>query len=164
MLREAVAVVRGAAILPLLLAAACALWEDPLPVAITVSVAPATLPQGDTARVTLEIRNLGIEDVQVSLSGCNTDFWLRDGWGRLYYPAEQVFCPLALLPPRTLRRGEVLRIQNFSTGLVVQAGSAGPATLLPPGSYRVETAVRVSGGSQSELVTGSWSVLTLLPR
>jgi hypothetical protein len=53
MLREAVAVVRGAAILPLLLAAACALWEDPLPVAITVSVAPATLPQGDTARVTL---------------------------------------------------------------------------------------------------------------
>lgn len=145
--------------------AACGLWDDGLPdLVVSVSVAPATVTLGDTARIVVEVRNSGLEDVAVWVPGCNMDFTLRAGSGTVYYPAEQVVCPLMLRPPDTLRRGAVLRYQNFSTGMAVEAGAVGAPAHLPPGSYRVEVAVQASRGGNARTIVGSGAVLTFLPR
>ena len=145
--------------------AACELWDDGLPdVAVSVSVAPATVTLGDTARIVVEVRNSGLEDVTVWLPGCNMDFTLRAGSGTVYHPAEQVVCPLMLRPPDTLRRGAVLRYRNFSTGVAIEAGSVGAPALLRPGSYRVEVAVQASRGERARTIVGGGALLTFLPR
>lgn len=129
----------------LLLVGACALFEEDEapPLALHAALHPTDVVLGDTARVTLDVTNVGKATVSLGIAGCNMDFVLADASGRSYHPAELVYCSLELRAPIQLSPGATHRITGFTTGRVVPQGSQGAPAYLAPGSYLVRAHVWV---------------------
>lgn len=124
---------------------ACSLFEDDEapPLALNVAVSPTDIELGDTARITLDVMNVGQETVALGVGGCNMDFVLTDASGRIFHPAELVYCTLELRAPIQLAPGATHRIEGFTTGRVVPQGSQAAASSLAPGTYAVRAQVWV---------------------
>jgi hypothetical protein len=155
--------IAGVVALPLL--GACAILESssgPGPgVVVTSTTAPLDLALGDTARITVTVRNNGDFAVEVHAQRCNNDFYISGPDGDAYTPAEQVYCTLELKAPIYLSQGESIDIQAFTTGRVVPQGSQDAPTMLSPGTYRMRPVVRVSRGDETAvLVSATPTIVT----
>src|SRR5262245_52295954 len=83
---------------------ACSLLESNTGPRISVSanMAPVDLALGDTAKITIRVRNTGDREVSIGTTGCNTEFLISDIDGNAYVPAEAVYCTLELRAPTKL--------------------------------------------------------------
>lgn len=81
--------------------AACSVTENTEvpPLDLTAVTSPADLKLGDTARVEIDITNSGTREVWIGPAGCNYDFVITSESGKVYHPAETIYCILALMPP-----------------------------------------------------------------
>lgn len=123
-------------------------------VRVTAVTAPVDLALGDTARITITVRNIGDRDVSVSTAGCNMDFLISDLDGNAYTPAELVYCTLELRAPIVLSPGRSHQISAFTTGRVVPVGSQTPV-LLAKGTYRLRPIAHVHSGNESAVVVSA---------
>jgi len=145
--------------LPLL--TACGIIESNSGPSVSVSAvtAPVDLALGDTARMTITIRNTGDREVSIGTTGCNTEFLISDLQGNAFVPAELVYCTLELRAPTKLAPGATHEIRVFTTGRVVPQGSQIAPALLPRGTYRLRPVVQVLVGSESAVVVSADPVL-----
>lgn len=140
--------------LPLLVVPGCSLFdnESPPPIVLSTVASPADLRLGDTARVVIDIQNVGRTKVLVGYGNCNLDFVLTEPSGQAYYAAESVYCTLELRAPVELHPGESHRVEGFTTGRVVAEGSQEGAYELAPGTYGVHGRIGVQRG-RDEMIT-----------
>ena len=136
---------------------ACAILESNSGPAVTVSAvaAPVDLALGDTARITITVRNIGDRDVSVGTTGCNTEFLISDLQGNAYVPAELMYCTLELRAPTTLAPGASHLIRVFTTGRAIPQGSQSEPGLLPTGTYRLRPVVSVQSGNESAVLVSA---------
>jgi hypothetical protein len=150
----------GVLMLPPVLAA-CAILESSSGPAITVTAisVPVDLALGDTARITITVRNSGDRAVELRAPGCNTDFFISDDDGNAYTPAESVYCTLELKAPIYLSAGQVHQIHAFTTGRVVPQGSQAVPSMLLPGDYLVRPVVHVFAGDEEAVLVSASPLL-----
>lgn len=141
--------------------AACSILESNAgpAVSVTAVTAPLDLALGDTARITITVRNIGDRDVSVSTAGCNMDFLISDLDGNAYTPAEYVACTLELRAPIVLSPGASHQISAFTTGRVVPQGSQAGPIQLSKGTYRLRPIVAVHTGNETAVVVSADPVL-----
>ena len=134
--------------------AACSILESNAgpAVSVTAVTAPLDLALGDTARITITVRNTGDRDVSVSTAGCNMDFLISDLDGNAYVPAESVYCTLELRAPVVLSPGASHQISAFTTGRVVPQGSQDGPIQLSKGTYRLRPIAHVHSGNENAVV------------
>jgi hypothetical protein len=135
-----------------LLAGACSHASEPLAPALADGSQSVEAQLGDTVRIVLVVTNSSRETVRVGMQSCNGDFVLVDRLGRVFYPAEYWPCRFALLAPQPLAPGASRRLPVFTTGLVVPEGSQQAPAMLPAGTYRVQSTVRVFEGDDRAIV------------
>jgi hypothetical protein len=147
----------GVMALPIL--GACAILESssgPGPgVIVTSTTTPLDLSLGDTARITITVRNNGDFAVEVLAQQCNNDFYISGSDGNAYTPAEQVYCTLELKAPINLSPGESVEISAFTTGRVIPQGSQDAPMMLSPGTYRVRPVIGVRSGDESAVLVSA---------
>jgi hypothetical protein len=128
-------------------------------VEVSATTAPLDVSVGDTVRITINVRNLGDNDVTLGTPGCNMDFLISDLDGNAYVPAELVYCTLELRAPIVLSRGETHQVNAFTTGRVIPQGSQEAPAMLSPGTYRLRPVVSVFSGDQTAVVVSADPVL-----
>lgn len=124
-------------------------------VSVHASTAPVDLAIGDTAHITITVRNNGDRAVDVADPGCNGSFFISDSDGNAYDQAELVYCTLELRAPVTLPPGATHTITAFTTGRVIPQGSQSNAITLPPGTYRVRPVVTVTAGEEEAVIVSA---------
>jgi hypothetical protein len=146
---------RLAFIIPL--AAACSLSEQVQtpPVDITTETSPSDVKLGDTAHVSIELVNVSDQVVWIGPSGCNNDFVILNSAGKVYRPAETIYCILAMMPPVELSPGETYAIEAFTTGRAIAEGSQDAPGLVPPGTYDIRAVMAILRGDEDALVVRS---------
>jgi hypothetical protein len=137
--------------------AACAILESNTGPAVTVSavVAPLDVTLGDTARITITVRNIGDREVSIGTTGCNTEFFISDLQGNAYVPAERVYCTLELRAPTKLAAGASHEVRVFTTGRVIPQDSQDEPGLLSAGTYRLRPVVSVLFGNESAVLVSA---------
>jgi len=128
-------------------------------VSVSASTTPIDLPLGDTARITITVRNNGDRPVEVADPGCNAGFFISDPDGNAYNQAELIYCTLELRAPVSLSPGDTHVIEAFTTGRVIPQGSQSDAIMLAPGTYRVRPVVTVRAGDEEAVVVSVLPVL-----
>jgi len=128
-------------------------------VSVSASTVPIDLPVGDTARITVTVRNNGDRVVEVDDPGCNTGFFISDSDGNAYDQAELIYCTLEMRPPVSLSPGATHVIEAFTTGRVIPQGAQSDAIMLAPGTYRVRPVVTVRAGDEEAVIVSAMPVL-----
>lgn len=129
-------------------------------VSVSANLSPIDLVLGDTASITIRIRNTGDREVSIGTTGCNTEFLMSDMDGNAYVPAEAVYCTLELRAPTKLAPGESKEIRAFTTGRAIPQGSrAAQPALVPKGTYRIRPVVSVLNGDEWTVVVSADPVL-----
>ncbi len=109
---------------------------------VTAAVSPASIVVGDTAHITITVKNISDQTLQVTSGGCNTEFRFVNLTGKTFYPAETIACTLIANLPLTLAPGESRALSAFTTGRAIDP-LANFSMQLAPGSYFVQGQVTV---------------------
>lgn len=135
-----------------LLLGACFRQSEPLSPALSDGGQSVEAQLGDTVRISLDVTNVSRDTVRVGLENCNGDYVLVNEQGSVFHPAQYVPCVFALLAPQPLAPGATRRLAVFTTGRVVPEGSQQAPIMLPAGTYRVRSTVRVLDGGDDAIV------------
>ena len=138
-------------------AVGCSSLNEPRPtlVSVTAVSGPTDLRIGDTVRVSIAIANVSRETVRISAGNCNNDFVIEGANGKVYYPAETIYCLLALYPPVALEPGASFHLEGFTTGRVIPEGSMDAPVMLPAGIYNIRARVGVMKGDEAAVAVRS---------
>jgi hypothetical protein len=137
------------AVVALASASACRSSTAPAPAMLAVSAVatPSSVIRGDTASITVTVRNLSEQTLRVGGGGCNSDFRISDSAGQLYIPAEQINCSLIRYGTVDLAPHDSFQMFLFTTGRVYDEKSLHVITL-PAGTYTVRGMVTVLRGDE----------------
>ena len=125
------------------LVAACSGATSPTLLAVDVSAAPASFRAGDTATITIRITNKSRSPVAVNANECPYSFAVYDARGNTVAPGRDD-C-FAVGQTRILQPDESFDLVNRWNGEVFRPVPGQIPVYVPPGQYRLEGRVTISG-------------------